>query len=228
MYTVNKTRSRKKLFLRFFIALVIIFTLIFLAVWFFVIRNDDSSSANFSRTGGTVAVVKPTTKDFVTKEFKLTLPSGWELLGKENPFGDEEYYYFQSKVEDYTNRWLKVFVDVYPKDYALSRLLPITVSGNKVTPGIVSNDCRKFDGAPKPGAQDAVETWTAEWEGISFICNMANPQNQTGTSSEEQGYGVTVVGKSGASHKYFFVYIDHNIRPDYNILIDAVESFEAL
>ena len=228
MYTVNKTRSQKKIVFTLIISLLLIFGLAYGLFWYFIIRDTDSNSANFSRTGGTVAVVKPATQDFATEEFTITLPSGWEFLGKENPVVNEEYYYYQSKTDDFTNRWLKIFVDTYPKDYALTRLLPITVKGNKIEPGIASSECTSFEGAPKVGSQASKQPWVAEWEGISFNCNMTNPQNHTGTASVKDGYGVPITGKSGAIHKYFFVYIDHNIRPDYSILTSALKTFEAL
>lgn len=228
MYTVNKTRSRKKLFLTFVITLSLFFGLMFAAVWYFILRDTDSNAANFSRTGGTIAVVELSTEVFTTDEYKVTLPSGWKYLGKENPKSDEEYYYYQSQIEEYTNRWLKVYVDVYPQDYQLTRLMPITVTDGKIDPGLVSNDCKTFDGAPKQGSQASKQPWTAIWEGISFNCNMTNVQNHIGTATAKDGYGVPIAGDKSGTHKYFFVYIDHNIRPDYSIFSNALESFVAL
>lgn len=227
MYTVNKTRSQKKIAFTIFLVLLIIFSVAGFAVWYFIFRPNESQSANFSKTGGTVAVVKPATEDFTTPEFTISLPSGWEDHGKQNPFVDEVYYEYQSMIEDYTNRWLRVYVDVFPKDFEISRLVPVEVKENKIDPGIASTDCKSFDGAPKPGSQEVAQNWVATWEDIEFICQMSG-LNYTGTASPAEGYGVSVTGKSGATHKYFFVYIDHNVRPDYSILTKAVESFEAL
>jgi hypothetical protein len=229
MYTVNKTRSRKKLLLEFLIALLVLFGLLAFALWFFIFRTTDESSANFSRAGGTVAIVEAATKEFTVDEFTLDLPAGWELLGKKNPFSNQVYYEFQSKVQDYENRWLRVYVDVIPEDYTLNKLLPITVIENKLEAGTVSEDCKTFNGAPKiSSGQTSSQTWKATWEDITFICNMVGQQNHIGTANAKDGYAVPVTGPTKGTHKYFFVYIDHNVRPDTSILIDAVDSFEAL
>lgn len=228
MYTVNKTRSRKKLFITFVLIMALLLGAVAIAVWYFIIRDTDSNSANFSRTGGTVAVVKPATEVFTTDEYKITLPAGWKFLGKENPVVDEEYYYYQSDIEEYTNRWLKVYVNVYPQDYPLTRLMPITLENNKIDPGLVSNDCKTFEGAPKVGSQESKQSWTAIWEGISFTCNMTNQQNHVGTATANDGYGAPITGENSGTNKYFFVYIDHNVRPDYSILSKALESFVAI
>jgi hypothetical protein len=229
MYTVNKTRSRKKLLLEFIITIAVLFALLAVALWFFVFREKGESSASFSRTGGTVAVVAPATKDFTVDEFTISLPDGWELNGKKNPYYNQVFYEFQSKVKDYENRWLNVYVDVIPQDYAINKLLPISVINNKITPGTVSDDCKSFTGAPKPGSgQTTSQTWKATWEDVTFICNMTGQQNQVGTASAADGYNVPITGPLKGTHTYFFVYIDHNVRPDTSILSDAVKSFVAL
>jgi hypothetical protein len=230
MYTVNKTRSRKKLLTQVIISLALALAIIIALFWYFVWRDQGFQSANFVRSGGsTVAVVAPATVDFTTDEFKITLPEGWESLGKQRPYSNQEYYEYQSKVKDYENRWLRVYLDVFPPSYPLNRILPITVEGNKIKPGQMSDDCKTFEGAPTTGSgQASSQSWVATWQDVKFTCNMASPINHTGTGSEDEGIGVTVTGVNSGARKYFFVYIDHNVRPQLSILTDAVKSFEAL
>ncbi|MEZ6331378.1 MAG: hypothetical protein R3B12_05270 [Candidatus Saccharimonadales bacterium] len=229
MYTVNKTRSRKKLLIEFFVVLMGLFVILAFVIWFFVFRSNGETSSNFTKTGGTVAVVAPATVDFVVDEFKISLPEGWVLNGKQNPYYNQVYYEFQSKVKDYENRWLKAYVDVIPQEYALNKLLPITVEGNRIQPGVMSEDCKSFTGAPKPGAgQTSAQTWKATWQDVTFVCDMATQQNHIGTANATNGYNVPIVGPTKGKHTYFFVYIDHNIRPDTTILKNALKSFEAL
>jgi hypothetical protein len=228
MYTVDKTRSRKKLFIQFVVAFTLFFAAIIFAIWFFMIRTVGDSSANFSKEGNTYAVVEASYDEFTTDEYRIELPKGWEFLGKKNPTTEEVYYEYQSKIENYDNRWLKVYVDVFPPAYPINQLLPIEPLNNKLKTGTMSGDCRSFEGAPKQGSgASQSQTWQATWQGISFTCNTATQQNITGTASVQEGYGVTVSGSKG-THKYFFVYTDHNIRPQLSILTDAVKSFEAL
>lgn len=229
MYTVNKTRSRKRLLFEFLTVVFVLLLIVGALIWFFFLRGSNESSANFSRTGGTVAVVKPATVDFTQDEFKISLPDGWKLLGLKNPYYNQKYYEYQSTVKDYDNRWLRVYVDVIPQDYVLNKLLPITVEGNRLKPGAMSDDCKSFTGAPKPGSgQTNSQSWKATWSDISFICDMASQQNQVGTANAANGYAVPVTGPTKGTHTYFFVYIDQNIRPDTSILTNAIKSFEAL
>jgi hypothetical protein len=228
MYRVDRTRSRKKLFIQFLTAFILFFAAIVFAVWFFIIREDRTNSANFSTTGDTIAIVKASYEEFTTDEFSIELPQGWVLLGKRGTAQTDLYYEFQSKIENYENRWLKVYIDAMPPKNPINQLLPITPDGNRLIVGKISGDCRSFDGAPKQGSALAdSQTWEATWQDITFTCNTANVQNHTGTASLKDGIAVPVTGSKG-THTYFFVYTDHNIRPQISIMTDAVKSFEAL
>lgn len=230
MYTANKRQKKHRTLFKF-ILFVTPFILIGAGIiWFVFFRVDDSTSTNFSKGGSQVAVVKPSVQDFTTEIFKISLPTGWVELGKKNPSSNEVYYEYQSKVKDYENRYMRIYVDVMPKQYALNRLMPISVVENRISPGTISDDCKTFTGAPLSGTGSVQQasTWTARWQGVDFVCDLARPQNYSGTSSEEEGMAVTLVGKNGVKHKYFFVYIDHNVRPEYQIFTDALKSFETV
>jgi len=228
MYTATKRQKKHKIFLRFVLIVLPIIVFLVVLVWYVFLR-DNSSSANFARVGAEVAVVKPTTKDFTNQFFKVTLPSSWSDLGRKNPYSDQVYYEFQNTQKDYDNRWLRVYVDVFPKSFAINKLLPVTIANNKVIPDVISDECSTFTGAPLSngqGQQQTAQTWAARYKNIDFVCDMANPRNYVGTASVEQGYATTLTSKNGAAHKYFFVYIDHNIHPDYQVFTDALKSFE--
>lgn len=232
MYTANKRQHRYRTFLKFTLFISPFLLAIVAFVWFVFLRNTTTITSNFYKEGAQVAVVKPATKDFSNEFFKITLYSSWESLGKTSPFANQVYYEFQDKAKDSTNRWLRVYVDVFPKDFPLNRLLPISVVDNSIVPGIVSDDCTTFTGAPLSAGsgttKTVADTWTARWQGVDFICSMTNPQNYTGTASAEEGLGTTFINTNNTKHKYFFVYIDHNVRPDYSIFVDALKSFQPL
>ncbi|MEI6237029.1 MAG: hypothetical protein WCP03_00305 [Candidatus Saccharibacteria bacterium] len=228
MYTANKRQKKHKIFLRFIIFVVPILVILGILVWYVFFR-DNSNSASFSKAGAEVAIVKPVYKDFTNQFFKITLPNSWADLGRKNPYSDQVYYEFQNTQKGFDNRWLRVYVDIFPLDFALNRLMPITIANNKIIPDTVSEECTTFTGAPISGAnrQQTVQTWSAKYNSIDFICDMANPRNYVGTASSTQGYATTLTNKDGSSiHKYFFVYIDHNIHPEYLTFSDALKSFE--
>lgn len=229
MYTSYKRQKKHRVFLKF---ITIVTPILFLAgaiMWFLLVRNDSSSSS-FSKVGAEIAYVKPATKVISTELFSVTLPTSWELLGKQNPYSNQVYYEFQNKQKNYDNRWLRIYVDIFPPDFAINRLLPITKINNKLTPGTLSEECSSFTGAPLPGStnQSNYQTWAAKWQEIDFTCDMARSINYVGSASVDEGYGVTLLSSNGTTHKYFFVYIDHNVRPDYSLISDAVSSFVPL
>jgi hypothetical protein len=228
MYSADKRQKRRGIFIKFIILMIPFFAVLALITWL-VFYRDTSNSASFQKTGAEVAEVKLATKDFTNTYFKITLPTSWADNGRQNPYSNQVYYEFQNTLKNYNNRWIRIYVDVFPGDFAINRLMPVSVVNNRIVPGTLSDDCTTFTGAPlsESGRSTAV-TWEARWQNIKFICNVAAPANFTGTASLQEGYGITLTSKNGSSHKYFFVYIDHNAHPEYTTFSDALKSFETL
>jgi hypothetical protein len=227
VYTANKRQKKHKIFLGFIFIIIPLIVLFTVLAWYVLFR-DDSNSASFTKSGVEVAVVKPEYKDFINQFFKISLPGTWADLGRKNPYSNQVYYEFQNTQKDFDNRWLRVYIDVFPLDFPINRLMPITIVNNKIIPDTVSDECSTFTGAPISGSnkQLAAQTWSARYKNINFTCDMANLRNYVGTASITQGYATTLVNKDGSTHKYFFVYIDHNIHPEFSIFSDTLKSFE--
>jgi hypothetical protein len=214
--------------LRFTILIATVLVLALAVAWWLFVRGNDSTSANFEKVG-TITVNRPDTIDFTTAFFKISLPKTWEEKGRQNPFSYEVFYLYQNNQSNYDNRWLRVYVDVFPKDLPLNRLLPVTVVNGKLSPGVLSDECTAFTDAPVVGANGQKAAFApAKWQGVSFTCNFASAQNLTGTASAEEGYGISMTGSKSGTHKYFFTYSDFNVRPDYQFLSEALKSFQAL
>ena len=229
MYKINSTQSSKWLAFKIFIITVLIIFILIIILWFLFFKNSGQSITTFDRLNGQKTTLVPPTKDFTVDEFKITLPEAWQFIGKQNPYYNEVYYMFQSKEVNKDNRWLRVYVNVIPEQYAVNRLLPISPSENKLITGEMSTDCKNFNGAPN--AQNSVngaQAWVTTWQDISFTCDLSGVSNQVGTASMQNGYAVPVTGEKSVTNKYFFVYIDQNAKPDYSILKNAVNSFIAL
>ena len=229
MYTVDETRNRSgaKIFIVFAFITVVVLLLLGFLLWHFILNSDDATITSFEKKGDVTAVAAVATKDFTTDTFSITLPDGWEFLGKQHPRIDETYFSYKSEVKDYENRWLNVYVDVFPTDYQLNRAMIVAVEGDKLLPGQISDNCRKFDGAPESGTLTGARAWSATWNDVSFTCNISSAVNHIGTVTDT-GYGAEVIGATSGAHKYFFVYIDHNAHPDQSILKNAVKSFKAI
>lgn len=229
MYKINSNQSNKRLAFKIIIITVIIIAIVLGILWYIFYKNTGTSITSFDKLGGQKKVQEPPTKEFTVDEFKITLPEAWQLVGKQKPYYNEEYYLFQSTELNKENRWLHVYVNVIPEQYAINKLLPIKSSANKLTAGEMSTDCKNFNGAPNAqNSTDGAQTWPTKWQDVNFICDLSGVSNQVGTGSVPNGYATSVVGEKSGANNYFFVYIDQNIKPDYSILKNAVNSFTAL
>ena len=228
MYTANKRPKKYRLFLKFLLFLTPFILIAAGIMWYVFFRNNGDITSDFIKEGGQVIVAAPATKELENEHFKITLQTSWVANGKKNPFSDQVYYEFQNKAKNDDNRYLRVYLDVFPKDFALNRLQPITVVDNKIIPTAnISDECDTFTGAPvdKKETKNRSDRWMAKWQGIDFVCNLTNPQNYAGTASIDEGLATTFINSKNEKHKYFFLYIDHNVRPDFQLYTDALKSF---
>lgn len=198
-------------------------------LWFFFYDNNSSSSVSFDRSGTSVATVTPKTTVFSTDLFSISLPDGWAANGKKSPYSNQSYYEFQNNRSNNLGGILRVYVDLYPSDYPVAYILPVTVTGNKMIADKLSGNCATFSGVPPnlSGNPNAYINWTAKWQGVSFTCDMSSAHT-AGTASIQEGYGVTIKSSNGSNHKYFLEYNDSNSNPNYQVFIDAVTSFVVL
>lgn len=170
----------------------------------------------------------PATADrlFDEEHFAIRLPEDWQLKSSGNT-GRYNIYSFQATQKHKDNRWLEVYVDRVPTNMSFNRLLPVYIHENRfVVASSVSDNCMDLT-EQKATNSAAEETVQLKWQGVSFTCDITNNlRNVVGVGSSENGQNLPLVSSSGVKHVFYFVYIDHNISPDYQILERAIESFE--
>jgi hypothetical protein len=167
-------------------------------------------------------------KTFDEKQFTFKLPRDWKLLRSQQT--PTIQYDYQSTKRFADNRYMTIYVDTIPPNFAVSRLLPVTPQADKMTIGTMSDRCSNFAGPEinGPAQSNGAKDIPAKWNGVNFICGLSYFNDYivgTGASGEPVNQ-VTLTGASGAKHKLLFVYNDQNISPDPNIFFDAVRSFE--
>lgn len=229
MYVINQKPKRKISALPVAIMLLTIAVTLLVTFWYVFLRDNTSSSASFIKSDTTTQAQPENTKVITTEYFNITMPNTWENNGKKNPLATQIFYEFQDKKPKYDARYLYVFVDTFPANYPVNKVLAITNDGSKINSEQISSDCASFNGAPKYNPKnEQTATWSTVWEGISFTCDISRPLNQIGAASKASSYGQKVTGPSGQTHTYFFVYKDHNSRPNEKIFTDSIETFRAL
>lgn len=222
-------RRPKQRFKRLFGVMAVSVT-VFAGVLGFVIwdMNKNSQSGEIEGTERSVAqqedVKAAVSKTNVSEQyFDMELPNGWKEI-KRTSTKTERSITWQSKVKKEDNRWMTVYIDLIPPNLAVNRLLPLDVQAAKVSYRQLSDNCKNFTTAQK----DAKVPVKSKWQGIEFMCDVPNfVQNKVGTGTTGAMNATTVTGPEKGKHKYFFIYTDHNIHPDYQLFYDMLESFKA-
>lgn len=230
MYRLGRPTSPKKPKSTYAIELAFIAVVvgcILLAIYWFIIRRDDSAIANNdSPLTSRIEFSKETTK-VSEPYFTMELPGKWKEI-----YRDDGSIMWRHIVKSETGRWLRLYVDTIPTDYAVTYFMPVSADGPRIKPGQISDLCVNFvPGATKslsPNRKINRESLPAKYQNASFNCDNAHPiWQRVGTSSSGGINTVKITGQKSGTHRYFFVYDDANFRPDYYILTNIIESFRA-
>ncbi len=197
-------------------------------VVFDVLQNQEVAVRGVSRTVAQ-EVQGQTAQRVVVDEplYTFTLPPDWKETARQTTASERSVtWQWQAKE---ANRWLKLYVDTIPANLAANRLLPVEVAHDTtITYGQLSENCATFTG---PAGTAALQTnnpgpTRSKWQQIDFICDLTKfVENKVGVGSVEGINTISLTGPTGGSHRYFFLYTDHNIQPNYGILYDALRSF---
>jgi hypothetical protein len=230
MYRAQRRVTNRKKSTPIFLVLSVL--VIFGIVYFFIQRDVTNSTKikandqaingyyNGGTSSGHLTVDEPT--------FGLTLPDDWKEIareGKPNPTSIQ----WRSTKKGGESRDLKIYIDKIPETLAVNKVLPITIVGNKITVGDVSDNCINFNTVkynPKSTTK-VVEQAPGVWQNANFICDLGNyVRNVVGTAVVGGNYKATFKTKAGKDVSFLFVYTDHTTTPDYQILTDTLTSFE--
>lgn len=161
--------------------------------------------------------------------FTMELPGDWKELKRQND-QTENSITWQSTKSSGDGRSLKLYIDIIPTSLAVNRLMPVLAQGNMIVPGDISENCATFTQGGTLNVHDAakLKETPAKWNKVDFICDLPRVNDsRVGTGSAEGKNTVTVTGPTKGTHKYFFLYTDHNIQPNHEILTNALRGFTA-
>jgi hypothetical protein len=161
------------------------------------------------------------TKHIEQQNFSIDLPADWEVVGHdERPLS---IFRYRGTGKKSSGRQLEIYEDTIPVNFAINRVLSIEASNNRLTlRGSVSDNCAEFT---KDTAKGQVGT-KAKWQGIDFLCDLANYQrNVVGTSSPDGINSVMLHGPTTGTHHYFFSYTENSFNDDYSPFYSILQSF---
>lgn len=221
-YHVDKVTSRRRRRIIRVSFVVGIAALVFVGLW---LRRELRPQTVIHETTPTSTYIGLLpTQAFHLKTFQINLPKDWQQI---TPPTASAAYSWRGATKDNNARALDVYIDAIPANFAVNRMLPLTANGSGVqATGGVSNNCSTFTLASTTDPHTGIAP--SKWDGIDFLCDMANyVRNVVGTSSADGVNTLSVSGPSG-THRYFFVYTDHSGEPEYDTFTQALQSFQAL
>lgn len=189
-------------------------------------RNVSTQVEGKSEIVGQVVGDETAKKTIDEPLYAFQLPKDWKLKERINTEALTGVTW-QATKKNQDNRWVTVYVDKLPLTKSVNRLLPVTPNGNTLLVGDLSDNCATFTDGGTTDANKAINAKDvpAKWSGVDFICNLPSVvDNQIGVGAVGGVNQVTLTGTKGA-HKYFIIYTDHNIQPNYSILTDMLQSF---
>jgi hypothetical protein len=220
-HQLHAHRSRRHHYKLWVLAVAVI--VIGVVLWLRTLKSDTKIT-NGKATTSTIA--GPATKKFDEPDFTINLPTSWTFIGAQHDINN--IYHFRSEIGgDQGNRLLDVYEDSQLSKFAINRMVPVEADGASLTVSAteISDNCTAY--TTGPAAQTTVGS-IAKWQGINFLCDMANPlRNVVGTGSPDGLNTVVLTGDLRGEHHYFFTYTENNNTPNYTIFTDALTSFQA-
>jgi hypothetical protein len=167
------------------------------------------------------------TQTFRRGTFSIDLPTGWQFTAKQQD--TVTIYHFRSTLPgEAGNRLLDVYEDGSLPTFAINRMIPVSATDDGrlvVETGEVSDNCSAYTTGATTNRVTVGQL--AKWQGVEFMCDMANPlRNVVGTGSKDGINTVRVSDQGGQRHSYFLTYTENNSKPDYSIFIAAINSFK--
>jgi hypothetical protein len=229
MYRLGRG-THKKIKRKLWLGIVLVLVMLFGAGGFFTVQLLHESEPSITTPKAITREYAPEaindSKAFDQQLFTVSLPNDWLL--KEHTTEPYNLYSFQATKKNADNRFLEIYVDKLPPDRPYNRLMPVSVDNNKIiVTGSVSDNCTTFTGpqGANQAAAPKVDSLPAKWQGVDFKCDMANySRNVVGVGAAAAGSKLPLLGATSGKHTFYFIYIDHNVNPDYQILEEALSS----
>jgi hypothetical protein len=163
------------------------------------------------------------TKAYNEPGFSINLPKTWQLLPR-TP-GPYKSYTWQSPDRVTDGQEIAVFEDTIPTNLAVNRVLIVKGEADQLAlNGTASDNCSSF--TKNPTIPNTVAA-PAEWNGVNFLCDQGNKERDVIGTSSTDGINTVILKNmtTGVNHKFFFMYTDEAINPDYTVFYNALESF---
>jgi hypothetical protein len=156
-------------------------------------------------------------------DFSISLPSSWHVVPR--PAGPYQSYTWQSSDVGTNGQLIEILENTIPVNFAVNRVLIVEGEVDHLAlEGQASDNCSTFTkNAPAPNETGA----PAEWDGVSFLCDQRNQERDVIGTSSTDGVNTVILKdqQTGVNHKFFFIYTDFSVDPDYTVFYNTLNSF---
>lgn len=198
----------------------VIIILIGIILWKLILKDSKTTVVNNDSTPVITQVEASDLSQKIDEPlFSLMLPRDWEQYQKTSK---PHAHYFRSTKENEDDRTLVLYINSNTDHITLNKLIPVTAQNDRLTVGAMSEDCANF--VESGGVNRPSEDRVVEWQSIKFVCDLSHiNRNAMGVSARGEAMNSVTVG----NNKFFFLFTDHNHRPDALMPIKILESFRA-
>lgn len=219
----SKTKQNPKIFLK-----AAVFLGICIVIAALVLHKDLTTQTDEKSSVPILTEISATKAATITIDeplFTLELPEDWEQTNRVTSHA-ANYYEWKSGAEKKDDRLLRLHIDTMPVNYKIVKLQPLYKDKKGFRLGILSEQCTNFaKGAVEQQRAQGNDPVEAKWENITFVCDPIAINQTIGTGTAEDGIGAKLSGSDGQTHRYFFYFEDHNIRPDDKMFQEILRSF---
>lgn len=216
------------------LAILIIVLAVVAGIYFLFIAQNNNKMVVISKSSIVTTTAKSSPSITIDEPlFTLQLPGQWRETARNSQPGYQSIQW-NWVAKDAPGRWVRIYIDTIPANFALNYLQPVTANNNGLDLGQMSDNCVTFTQGATPSTNRDVsvpqsqEALPARWQGVSFLCDNSHVSHQVvGTGSTDGGNAVTTSGPVHGAHKFFLVYADDSYHPDYSIFMNVLESFKA-
>jgi hypothetical protein len=231
IYSVDKYKDNRRV--RPEIVLVLLILILGLFTGIFIYNDLRRNSTVVDKSGnqpilGEVVSTEEVYKVVETEHYIISVPENWTQVNSPEVIVEGVRYYpdrFQGTSGENIGRQVDVYYDAIPGGLPVSKILEVTVEGDRVFPREISPQCRSFTdtGAEK---QPAGNPYPSKWNDINFMCRTSSVTNLVFAlqNDSDEGLNFTVNDKN---KRLGLVFMDHGSDQDNNIFFRILKEFKA-
>ena len=185
-----------------------------------ILRHPGVNSPSQATTQPKTTEYQPF-KTFTSPYFTFQTDKNWQAMPAEYTANIYVYRAFRNNLVE---RDLTVYVNTLPVNLMLTYILPVQVTGNKLSASDISQHCRNY--LPASYLASSRNPTSVTVETVNFTCQTDGTSVTIGTGTKGGSYQTTMTRKNGTSAQYFLLYHDLTFSSRPEIFKTITESFK--